>query len=94
MAAGDDRDMREVEIYASGVRQPEKILGLALELDVLPNLSYKVDTNHDVVFLEFTGSVPSASTLGAVFERIGLKALFVGEPPPEATPLKKTQRIS
>jgi hypothetical protein len=51
--------MVELEIYAAGLRQPEKMLGLALELDVMPNLRYKVDTNHDIVYMEFLGDVPS-----------------------------------
>lgn len=85
--------MTELEIYAAGVRQPEKMLGLALELDVIPNLCYKVDTNHDIVYMEFAGNVPSEANLTAIFEKLGLKALLVGQPPPEANSLKKTQRI-
>ena len=45
--------MIELEIYAAGVRNPEKMMALALELDVLSGLRYKVDTNHDVVYMEF-----------------------------------------
>ena len=85
--------MSELEIYAAGVRQPEKMLGLALELDVIPNLCYKVDTNHDIVYMEFAGSVPSTGTLDAIFTKLGLKALFVGQLPPEVNSAKKTQRI-
>lgn len=85
--------MSELEIYAAGVRQPEKMLGLALELDVIPNLRYKVDTNHDIVYMEFAERAPSASTLESIFTKLGLKALFVGQLPPEANSLKKTQRI-
>lgn len=85
--------MSELEIYAAGVRQPEKMLGLALELDVIPNLRYKIDTNHDIVYMEFSGEVPSASTLETLFRKLGLKALFVGQAPPTGSLLKKTQRI-
>ena len=85
--------MSELEIYAAGVRQPEKMLGLALELDVIPNLRYKVDTNHDIVYMEFAERAPSPSTLESIFTKLGLKALFVGQLPPEANSLKKTQRI-
>jgi hypothetical protein len=86
--------MVELEIYAAGLRQPEKMLGLALELDVMPNLRYKVDTNHDIVYMEFLGDVPSLVALESVFRKLGLEAHFVGEVPPEANPNKKTQRIS
>lgn len=85
--------MSELEIYAAGVRQPEKMLGLALELDVIPNLCYKVDTNHDIVYMEFGGGVPSASILESIFKKLGLRALFVGQLPPEENSPKKTQRI-
>lgn len=86
--------MVELEIYAAGLRQPEKMLGLALELDVMPNLRYKVDTNHDIVYMEFLGDVPSLVALESVFRKLGLEARFVGEVPPEPNPNKKTQRIS
>lgn len=85
--------MTELEIYAAGVRQPEKMLGLALELDGIPSLCYKVDTNHDIVYMEFSGDVPSVTNLQALFQKLDLEALLVGQPPPEANSPKKTQRI-
>ena len=85
--------MIEVEVYAAGVRQPDKMLGLALELDVIPNLRYKVDTNHDVVFMEFGGEMPPIDSLEFVFRKIDLEPRFVGQPPQQANPGKKTQRI-
>jgi hypothetical protein len=69
------------------------MLGLALELDVLPDLRYKIDTNHDIVYMEFSGEVPSAGTLESLFRKLGLNALFVGQAPPTGSLLKKTQRI-
>ena len=47
--------MIELEVYAAGVRNPEKMMALALELDVISGLRYKVDTNHDIIYMEFTG---------------------------------------
>jgi len=85
--------MNELEIYAAGVRQPEKMLGLALELDVIPNLRYKIDTNHDIVYMEFSAEIPSANSLESIFSKLGLKALFVGQVPPAGSSPKKTQRI-
>ena len=45
--------MIEVEIYAAGVRQLEKILELDHEFETVPGLRYKVDSNHDIVYLDF-----------------------------------------
>lgn len=94
MALRKNPPMVELEIYAAGLRQPEKMLGLALELDVMPNLRYKVDTNHDIVYMEFHGDIPSTMTIESIFRKLGLQARFVGQIPPEANPNKKTQRIS
>lgn len=85
--------MCELEIYAAGVRQPEKMLGLALELDVIPGLNYKIDTNHDIVYMDFGADVPSIASVESIFAKQGLRPLFVGQLPPETTSPKKTQRI-
>lgn len=85
--------MVELEVYAAGVRQPNKMMALTLELDVLPGLRYKVDTNHDIVYMEFSGTVPTISGLQSVFKKTGLDAKFVGQLPPEVSSKKKTQRI-
>jgi len=85
--------MVEVEVYAAGVRAPEKMMGLAIELEAIPGLRYKVDTNHDIVYMEFNGRVPGAEALGSIFRRIELEPKFVGQLPPEVTEKKKTQRI-
>ena len=45
--------MIEVEVYAAGVRSLEKILELDHELEAVPGLRYKVDSNHDIVYLDF-----------------------------------------
>lgn len=86
--------MIEVEIYAPGVRQADKMLGLALELDVIPGLRYKVDTNHDIVYMEFSGAVTAAAALEEVFRKIGLEPRFVGQLPQSGNRAKKTQRIT
>jgi hypothetical protein len=85
--------MNEVEIYAPGVRQPDKIMGLNLELDGIPNLRYKVDTNHDIVYMEFGGEVPSLDTLESFFRKIDLEPRLVGLLPEQEKPGKKTQKI-
>jgi hypothetical protein len=85
--------MIEVEIYAPGVRLPDKMLGLALELDGMPNLRYKVDTNHDIVYMEFGGEVPSLYTLESFFRKIDLQPRLVGQLPQQGNSGKKTQKI-
>jgi hypothetical protein len=85
--------MLELEVYAAGLRAPEKMIGLALELDAIDGLRYKVDTAHDIVYMELTSKIPSADSIRAAFRRIGLEAKFVGQLPPEAPDPKKTQRL-
>ncbi|MFZ4777671.1 MAG: hypothetical protein ACOYM3_20055 [Terrimicrobiaceae bacterium] len=85
--------MIELEVYAAGVRQPDKMMGLALELDVLPGLRYKVDTNHDIIYMEFSGATPSQHDIESIFRKLCLEAKFVGQLPPEMSSKKKTQRI-
>jgi hypothetical protein len=86
--------MIELEVYSAGVRQPDKMMGLALELDVLPGLRYKVDTNHDIIYMEFNADVPSQRDLESIFRKLGLEAKFVGQLPPEVSSKKKTTRIA
>lgn len=87
--------MVEVEVYAAGVRTPEKMMALALELDTLSGVRYKVDTNHDIVYMEFGGEPLAAESLKSLFHRAGLQARFVGALPPELNAdKKKTQRLS
>jgi len=86
--------MIELEVYAGGVRQPDKMMGLALELDVIPGLRYKVDTNHDIIYMEFGGEPPSRNDLESIFRKLELEAKFVGQLPPEVNSKKKTQRIA
>src|SRR5437016_1525846 len=46
------RLMIELEVYAAGVRDLNKILELDHQLEAVPGLRYKVDSNHDIVYLE------------------------------------------
>jgi hypothetical protein len=85
--------MIELEVYAAGVRNPEKMMALALELDVISGLRYKVDTNHDIIYMEFMGEAPTLSTLRSLFIKTELEAKFVGQLPPEISSKKSTQRI-
>jgi len=85
--------MVDLEVYAAGVRNPEKMMALAFELDVIPGLRYKVDTNHDIIYMEFSDHVPNFSSLQSVFRKIELEAKVVGRMPPEVSKKKETQKI-
>jgi len=85
--------MVELEIYAAGVRNPEKMMALTLELDVIPGLRYKVDTNHDIIYMEFNDQPLAANIVSALFRKAGLEPRFVGALPPEVNAKRKTQRI-
>jgi hypothetical protein len=86
--------MIELEVYAAGIRSLEKILELDHELEGIPGLHYKVDSNHDIVYLEFEQTGVSVQELAGIFAKLGLTAKFVGAIPPELHPKKtKTQPI-
>ena len=72
-----------------------KMMALALELDTVPGLRYKVDTNHDIVYMEFPSTAPGLAELKSIFGKAGLEARFVGALPPEVSrDRKKTQRLT
>lgn len=85
--------MVELEIYAAGLRAPEKMMALNLELESLPDLRCKVDTNHDLVYMEFGGILPSLHEVESIFKKAGLEPKFVGSLPEQFLSKKKTQRL-
>ena len=86
--------MIELEVYAAGVRNLEKILELDHELEAIPNLHYKVDSNHDIIYFEFEQPTVSVQELKGIFAKLGLDAKFVGTIPGELNPTKtRTQPI-
>jgi hypothetical protein len=86
--------MIEVEVYAAGVRDLAKILELEHELEVIPGLRYKVDSNHDLVYLELDEPTITFRELRAMFRKLGLDPRFVGAIPAELRPKTKTQPLS
>lgn len=85
--------MIELEVYAAGVRNLEKILELDHELEALPGLRYKVDSNHDIVYLEFEEPTLTIQEIRNLFRKLGLEARIVGAVPPDLNPKAKTQRL-
>ncbi|MGI9086239.1 MAG: hypothetical protein ACR2HH_00625 [Chthoniobacterales bacterium] len=86
--------MLELEVYAAGVRDVHKILELDHELETVPGLRYKVDRNHDLIYLELEGPTVTVRDLRATFRKLGLEPRFVGAIPSELRPKTKTQLLS
>ena len=70
--------MIELEVYAAGVRDLNKILELDHELEAVPGLRYKVDSNHDIVYLELDEPTITFREIRAVFVKLGLESLRDG----------------
>lgn len=85
--------MIEIEVYAAGVRNVEKILGLDHEFEAVPGLRYKVDSNHDIVYLDFDEPVLTIQEIRSIFRKLGLEPRVVGAVPPELNPKSKTQPL-
>lgn len=86
--------MLELEVYAAGVRDLNKILELDHELEAVTGLRYKVDSNHDLVYLELDQPTVSVRDLRAIFRKLDLEPRFVGPIPSELRPKTKTQLLS
>ena len=86
--------MLELEVYAAGVRDLNKILELDQELGTIAGLRYKVDSNHDLVYLELDEPTVTFRDIRAIFRRLGLEPRFVGSIPGELRPKAKTQPLT
>ncbi|HEX8312378.1 MAG TPA: hypothetical protein VF614_13740 [Chthoniobacteraceae bacterium] len=85
--------MIDLEVYAAGVRALEKILELDHEFETVPGLRYKVDSNHDIVYLEFEEPTLTISEIRAIFRKLNLEPRIVGPIPSELNPKSKTQPL-
>jgi len=86
--------MLELEVYAAGVRDLNKILELDHELGTVAGLRYKVDSNHDLVYLEMEEPIVTFREIRATFRKIGLDPRFIGAIPSELRPKIKTQQLT
>ena len=86
--------MLELEVYAAGVRDLNKILELDHELEAVAGLRYKVDRNHDLVYLELEEATVTLREIRGIFRKLGLDPRFVGAIPGELRPKSKTQLLS
>ncbi len=69
--------MMELEIYAAGLRDLNKILELDHQLEAIAGLRYKVDSNHDLVYLELNKPTLNVREIRAIFLRLGFNPLGV-----------------
>ena len=84
----------ELEVYAAGVRELGKILELEHELEAIAGLRYKVDSNHDLVYMEFEEPTVHVREIRAIFRKLNLEPRFIGTIPPELRAKPKTQLLS
>jgi hypothetical protein len=85
--------MFELEVYAAGVRDLNKILELEHQLAAVAGLRYKVDRNHDLVYMELEEPTMTFREIRAIFRKLGLEPRFIGAIPPELRPKTKTQPL-
>jgi len=86
--------MLELEVYAAGLRDLNKILELDHELEAIPGLRYKVDSNHNIVYLEMDAPTITLRGIRAIFRKLGLDPRFIGAVPSELRPRTKTQPLA
>ena len=86
--------MIELEVYAAGLRDLNKILELDHQLEAIPGLRYKVDSNHDIVYLDLDEPTITFREVRAIFKKLGLDPRFIGPIPPELRPKTKTQPLN
>lgn len=86
--------MLELEVYAAGVRDLNKIMELDHELGTMAGLRYKVDSNHDLVYLEMEEPIITFREIRASFRKLGLDPRFVGAIPSALRPKIKTQPLT
>jgi len=86
--------MIELEVYAAGLRDLNKVLELDHQLETVPGLRYKVDSNHDIVYLELEEPTITVREIRAMFKKLGLDPRFIGAIPAELRPRTKTQLLS
>ncbi|MES2737073.1 MAG: hypothetical protein V4672_12185 [Verrucomicrobiota bacterium] len=74
--------MIEIEVYARGLRAESRLLELRGQMDLFPQVRYKVDAHHDLVYFEMdeAGSV-TLTQLMEVFTNISLEPRLVGQVP-------------
>jgi hypothetical protein len=85
--------MLELEVYAAGLNDLDKILELDHQLNAVPGLRYKVDRNHNLVYFELDEPTITFREIRAIFRKLSLEPRFIGAIPSELRPKTKTQPL-
>ena len=85
--------MLELEVYAAGLGDLDKILELDHQLAAIAGLRYKVDRNHNLVYFEFDQPTITLREIRAIFRKLSLDPRFIGAVPGELRPKTKTQPL-
>ncbi|HZR78078.1 MAG TPA: hypothetical protein VFA58_02665 [Chthoniobacterales bacterium] len=85
--------MLELEVYAAGLNELDKILQLEHQLSGIPGLRYKVDRNHNLVYFELDEPIITFREIRAIFRKLALDPRFIGAIPAELRPKTKTQLL-
>ena len=87
--------MIELEVYAKGLRKEQHILELTNQMNMMPRVRYKIDTNHDLVYFEIDDPQEiSFRQINDLFTNIGLIPRFVGQIPDNLRHGDETMRLS
>lgn len=86
--------MIELEVDAAGLRDLNKIVELDRELEAIAGLRYKVDSNHNIVYMELEEPTVTFREIRAIFKKLDLDPRFIGAIPPELRPKTKTQPLN
>ena len=71
----------ELEAYAAGLRDLNKILELDHQLEAIAGLRYRVDSNNDLVYFGVDKPCSTFVKFGRCFLRLGLDPRFIGANP-------------
>ncbi len=74
------------------VRSPLLIAALR-GVQTIAGLRYKVDSNHDLVYLELDEPTIRVHEIHATFPKLGLNPRFIGAIPAEFRPKPKTEPL-
>jgi hypothetical protein len=86
--------MIELEAYAAGLRDRNKILELDHQLGAIAGLRYNVDSNHDLVYVKLDEPTTIVREIRAIFLKLGLDPRFIGAISPELRSRTKTEPLS
>jgi len=85
--------MLELVVYAAGLSDLDKVLELDHQLSAIPGLRYKVDRNHNLVYLELDQPTTTFREIRGTFRKLALDPHFIGAIPAEFRPKTKTQPL-